>query len=164
MSLAKLVIGKPAGGGDATNGFMDAGTLASCLGDAKNSGWSECLCVRTFCRDANSSCRRRSHGLAIPPRRIRLDPHCQEPVLAHVKTSTTNIPSGGPKTQPKGARNRLFIIRFIPTHCSPNTAGYRSIGKHSLKKSSPSSPFPSSMYSLCQASFVCDLLRFSSGT
>jgi len=121
VSLAKLVIGKPAGGGDATNGFMDAGTLASCLGQAKNSGWSECLYMRVPCRDANSRRRRRSHGLAIPSRRNRLDPHRQEPVLAHVKIPTTDLPSSELKTRPKGSRSHLFIIKFIPTHTVPPT-------------------------------------------
>lgn len=41
VDLSKLVIGKPAGFSDATNGFMDANTLASCLSQAKGSGWSE---------------------------------------------------------------------------------------------------------------------------
>jgi len=45
VTLNKLVIGKPANTGSATNGLMDPNTLASCLAQAKNSGWSECLFV-----------------------------------------------------------------------------------------------------------------------
>lgn len=43
VSLNKLVIGKPATSGDASNGFMSTSTLASCLATAKNSGWSKFL-------------------------------------------------------------------------------------------------------------------------
>ena len=39
MTLDKLVIGKPATSGDASNGFMDTSTLASCVGQAKSQGW-----------------------------------------------------------------------------------------------------------------------------
>ncbi|KAJ7934955.1 glycoside hydrolase family 18 protein [Mycena leptocephala] len=41
VPLSKIVIGKPAGTGDANNGFMSASTLATCLATAKNQGWSE---------------------------------------------------------------------------------------------------------------------------
>ncbi|KAF7361442.1 Glycoside hydrolase [Mycena sanguinolenta] len=40
VTLNKLVIGKPAAAGDATNGYMDPGTLATCLEQAKSEGWS----------------------------------------------------------------------------------------------------------------------------
>ncbi|KAJ7612700.1 glycoside hydrolase family 18 protein [Roridomyces roridus] len=40
VPLNKLVIGKPATVGDSTTGYMDPGTLAGCLAQAKNSGWS----------------------------------------------------------------------------------------------------------------------------
>nr|GAT53181.1 glycoside hydrolase family 18 protein [Mycena chlorophos] len=40
VTLNKLVIGKPAGASDATNGYMDPGTLATCLETAKSEGWS----------------------------------------------------------------------------------------------------------------------------
>ena len=53
MALDKLVIGKPAGPRDAINGFMDAGTLASCLGQAYNSGWSACIYAKPLCHVAN---------------------------------------------------------------------------------------------------------------
>ncbi|KAF8659839.1 hypothetical protein AX16_001724, partial [Volvariella volvacea WC 439] len=39
VPLSKIVIGKPAGTGDANNGFMSTSTLASCLAQAKNRGW-----------------------------------------------------------------------------------------------------------------------------
>ncbi|EIW79383.1 glycoside hydrolase family 18 protein [Coniophora puteana RWD-64-598 SS2] len=39
VDLNKIVIGKPAGTGDANNGFMDASTLAGCLSTAKGKGW-----------------------------------------------------------------------------------------------------------------------------
>ncbi|KAJ7613064.1 glycoside hydrolase family 18 protein [Roridomyces roridus] len=40
VPLNKLVIGKPAASSDASNGFMDTATLATCLGQAKALGWS----------------------------------------------------------------------------------------------------------------------------
>ncbi|KAJ6525056.1 glycoside hydrolase family 18 protein [Mycena vulgaris] len=40
VSLNKIVIGKPATAADATNGFMDPGTLSTCLAQAKAQGWS----------------------------------------------------------------------------------------------------------------------------
>ena len=39
--LNKLVIGKPATTADATTGYMAASTLASCISQAKNQGWSK---------------------------------------------------------------------------------------------------------------------------
>lgn len=39
ISLDKLVIGKPATTGDASNGFMSTSTLATCLQQAKAQGW-----------------------------------------------------------------------------------------------------------------------------
>ncbi|KAJ7873427.1 glycoside hydrolase family 18 protein [Mycena leptocephala] len=40
IPLNKIVIGKPATGADATNGFMDPATLSTCLAQAKAQGWS----------------------------------------------------------------------------------------------------------------------------
>ncbi|KIK62594.1 glycoside hydrolase family 18 protein [Collybiopsis luxurians FD-317 M1] len=40
VPLSKLVVGKPAGPNDASNGFMTTSLLASCLEEAKNMGWS----------------------------------------------------------------------------------------------------------------------------
>ncbi|KAJ7247665.1 glycoside hydrolase [Mycena haematopus] len=40
VPLSKIVIGKPATSGDATNGFMSTSTLAGCLATAKNQGWN----------------------------------------------------------------------------------------------------------------------------
>ena len=36
----KLVIGKPATQSDASNGYIDPGTLAGCISQAKQKGWS----------------------------------------------------------------------------------------------------------------------------
>ncbi|KAJ6475943.1 glycoside hydrolase family 18 protein [Mycena vitilis] len=40
IPLNKIVIGKPATPADATNGYMDPGTLSGCLAQAKAKGWS----------------------------------------------------------------------------------------------------------------------------
>ncbi|KAJ6515099.1 glycoside hydrolase family 18 protein [Mycena vitilis] len=40
VPLEKIVIGKPAGSADASNGFMDANTLAGCVASAKAKGWT----------------------------------------------------------------------------------------------------------------------------
>ena len=40
VSLNKLVIGKPANAGDASNGYIAPATLAGCLEQAKAKGWS----------------------------------------------------------------------------------------------------------------------------
>ncbi|KAF7349083.1 Glycoside hydrolase [Mycena venus] len=40
VPLNKIVIGKPATAADATNGYMDPGTLSTCLAQAKAQGWS----------------------------------------------------------------------------------------------------------------------------
>ncbi|KAK0445760.1 glycoside hydrolase [Armillaria borealis] len=40
VDLSKLVIGKPATASDATNGYMNASMLATCLETAKKSGWA----------------------------------------------------------------------------------------------------------------------------
>lgn len=40
VPLSKLVIGKPATTSDASNGYMSTSTLASCVSQAKNQGWS----------------------------------------------------------------------------------------------------------------------------
>lgn len=41
IPLNKLVIGKPAIPGDAGSGFIDQSTLATCVSQAKQKGWSE---------------------------------------------------------------------------------------------------------------------------
>ncbi|EED77818.1 hypothetical protein POSPLDRAFT_120960 [Postia placenta Mad-698-R] len=48
VSLDKLVIGKPAVAADATNGFMDASTLASCVSQAQAKGWDAGVMVWEF--------------------------------------------------------------------------------------------------------------------
>lgn len=40
VPLNKIVIGKPANTGDASNGFIDTTTLAGCLAQAKSQGWN----------------------------------------------------------------------------------------------------------------------------
>ncbi|KAJ3815284.1 glycoside hydrolase [Lentinula aff. lateritia] len=54
IPLNKLVIGKPALTSDASNGFMNTSTLASCLNTAKKFGWNAGAMVWEF-PDANSS-------------------------------------------------------------------------------------------------------------
>lgn len=54
VPLSKLVIGKPANTGDASNGFMSTSTLASCVSQAKNQGWNGGVMVWEF-PDAGSS-------------------------------------------------------------------------------------------------------------
>ena len=41
VSLDKLVIGKPGTTSDASNGYMDESTLASCVAEAAGQGWSK---------------------------------------------------------------------------------------------------------------------------
>ncbi|KAF9266951.1 glycoside hydrolase [Marasmius fiardii PR-910] len=48
VPLSKLVIGKPATQGDASNGFMTTSLLASCLQQAKGKGWSAGAMVWEF--------------------------------------------------------------------------------------------------------------------
>jgi len=48
VSLDKLVIGKPATSADATNGFMDTATLATCVAQAKAKGWDAGVMVWEF--------------------------------------------------------------------------------------------------------------------
>ncbi|EPQ56341.1 glycoside hydrolase [Gloeophyllum trabeum ATCC 11539] len=48
VSLNKLVIGKPATTGDANNGYIDPSTLATCVQQAKNQGWSGGVMVWQF--------------------------------------------------------------------------------------------------------------------
>lgn len=40
VPLSKIVVGKPASTSDASNGFISTTTFASCMADAKNSGWN----------------------------------------------------------------------------------------------------------------------------
>ena len=39
VELNKLVIGKPGGASDATNGFIDPATLGTCIDQAHAAGW-----------------------------------------------------------------------------------------------------------------------------
>lgn len=40
VDLSKIVIGKPGTTADASNGYIDPGTFASCLAQGKSSGWT----------------------------------------------------------------------------------------------------------------------------
>ena len=40
IDLNKIVIGKPASAADASNGYMDTSTLASCVAEAQGKGWN----------------------------------------------------------------------------------------------------------------------------
>ncbi|KAF8809476.1 glycoside hydrolase family 18 protein [Phlegmacium glaucopus] len=48
VPLSKLVIGKPATTSDASNGFINPSTLATCVAQAKNQGWSAGVMVWEF--------------------------------------------------------------------------------------------------------------------
>ncbi|RDB20822.1 Basic endochitinase [Hypsizygus marmoreus] len=48
IPLSKLVIGKPATSGDASNGFMSTSTLAGCVQQAKSQGWNAGVMVWEF--------------------------------------------------------------------------------------------------------------------
>ncbi|TFK39803.1 glycoside hydrolase [Crucibulum laeve] len=65
VPLSKLVIGKPATAGDASNGFMTTSTLASCVQQAKNQGWNAGVMVWEF-PDAAASWIQSVRALAFP--------------------------------------------------------------------------------------------------
>ncbi|PFH51617.1 glycoside hydrolase family 18 protein [Amanita thiersii Skay4041] len=65
VPLSKLVIGKPATTGDASNGFMSTSTLAQCLSQAKGRGWNAGAMVWQF-PDANAQWIRDVRSLAFP--------------------------------------------------------------------------------------------------
>jgi len=48
VPLSKLVIGKPANSGDASDGYMSTSTLAGCVAQAKNQGWNAGVMVWEF--------------------------------------------------------------------------------------------------------------------
>ncbi|KAI0073512.1 glycoside hydrolase family 18 protein [Panus rudis PR-1116 ss-1] len=54
VPLNKLVIGKPATSGDASNGYIAPATLATCVSQAKNKGWTGGVMVWEF-PDASAS-------------------------------------------------------------------------------------------------------------
>ncbi len=45
VPMSKIVIGKPAILTDASNGYMDPVTMASCLSQAKDQNWSKRVCL-----------------------------------------------------------------------------------------------------------------------
>ncbi|CAL1715059.1 unnamed protein product [Somion occarium] len=65
VPLNKLVIGKPATAGDASNGFIAPATLAGCVSQAKNQGWNAGVMVWEF-PDAAASWIQTVRGSAFP--------------------------------------------------------------------------------------------------
>ncbi|KAF9466090.1 glycoside hydrolase superfamily [Collybia nuda] len=65
IPLSKLVIGKPATTGDASNGFMSTSTLAGCVQQAKNQGWNGGVMVWEF-PDAAAAWIQSVRSLAFP--------------------------------------------------------------------------------------------------
>jgi len=65
IPLSKLVIGKPAKAGDASNGFISTTTLAHCVLQAKNRGWNAGVMVWEF-PDAAASWIQSVRSLAFP--------------------------------------------------------------------------------------------------
>ncbi|THH32471.1 hypothetical protein EUX98_g1721 [Antrodiella citrinella] len=65
ISESKLVIGKPANSGDATNGYIDPGTLAGCVSQAVNMGWNGGVMSWEF-PDAAASWIQTVRGSAFP--------------------------------------------------------------------------------------------------
>ena len=82
VSLNKLVIGKPATAGDASNGFIAPATLAGCLAQAKAKGWSAGAMVWEVSSFAffNKKSIKLIH-YAVPGRRSRMDQDCPLPSL-----------------------------------------------------------------------------------
>ncbi|KAF8892265.1 glycoside hydrolase [Infundibulicybe gibba] len=66
VPLSKLVIGKPATSGDASNGFIATSTLATCVQQAKNQGWSECGVMVWEFPDAAAAWIQSVRSLAFP--------------------------------------------------------------------------------------------------
>ncbi|KAK2460476.1 hypothetical protein APHAL10511_007523 [Amanita phalloides] len=73
VPLHKIVIGKPATPGDASTGYMDPNTLASCVSYAKNLGWNGGVMVWEY-PDAGSAwiTTVRSRSWPVDPRQARL--------------------------------------------------------------------------------------------
>lgn len=65
VPLSKLVIGKPATTGDASNGFIPTSTLAQCVQQAKNQGWNGGVMVWEF-PDAAADWIQQVRSLAFP--------------------------------------------------------------------------------------------------
>ncbi|KAL0953844.1 hypothetical protein HGRIS_005021 [Hohenbuehelia grisea] len=65
VPLSKLVIGKPATQGDASNGFMSTSDLASCVQQAKSKGWNGGVMVWEF-PDAAASWIQQVRSQAFP--------------------------------------------------------------------------------------------------
>ncbi|KAK0238913.1 glycoside hydrolase family 18 protein [Armillaria nabsnona] len=65
VDLSKLVIGKPATASDASNGYMDPGTLATCLGTAKDQGWGKYFDPIFAEHDSLSAAERKDGGAMV---------------------------------------------------------------------------------------------------
>lgn len=65
VSRNKLLIGKPATAGDASNGYTDPGTLATCVSQAVSQGWQGGIMVWEF-PDAGSAWIEQVRGSAFP--------------------------------------------------------------------------------------------------
>ncbi|KAJ7224292.1 glycoside hydrolase family 18 protein [Mycena pura] len=65
VPLSKLVIGKPAVSGDASNGFMSTTTLATCVSQAKSQGWNAGVMVWEY-PHATSAWIKTVRGSAFP--------------------------------------------------------------------------------------------------
>jgi len=65
VPLSKLVIGKPATEGDASNGFMSTDTFATCLAQANSKGWDAGVMVWEF-PDANAAWIQNTRGATFP--------------------------------------------------------------------------------------------------
>ncbi|EKM81751.1 hypothetical protein AGABI1DRAFT_112003 [Agaricus bisporus var. burnettii JB137-S8] len=65
VPLSKIVIGKPATSGDASNGFMSTSTLAQCAQQARNQGWNGGVMVWQY-PNANANWIRDVRSLAFP--------------------------------------------------------------------------------------------------
>ncbi|KAK0446753.1 glycoside hydrolase family 18 protein [Armillaria borealis] len=65
VELSKLVIGKPATASDASNGYMDPDTLATCLGIAKDQGWGKSFDPIFAERDSLSAAERKDGGAMV---------------------------------------------------------------------------------------------------
>lgn len=64
--MSKIVIGKPATVADASNGYMDPMTMASCLSQAKDQKWGKrsCLIPGIRCLIASTKTSWRCYDLA----------------------------------------------------------------------------------------------------
>lgn len=77
VEMDKIVIGKPANPGDASNGYMNTTYLAMCLADAKEDGWNAGVMVWEF-PDAAASWIKAVRAQSWP---VSLTEETQQPML-----------------------------------------------------------------------------------